>query len=95
MERRAVAIHEAGHAVAGHVYLTGRESTRLTIKKRGDQGVGGHHWMIEKEERLFSFQHEMFHDIVWGLGAMAAELSSTGRTRTAWRRRRRVTARAA
>jgi cell division protease FtsH len=73
MERRAVAIHEAGHAVAGHVYLTGRESTRLTIKKRGDQGVGGHHWMIEKEERLFSFQHEMFHDIVWGLGAMAAE----------------------
>ena len=41
MERRAVAIHEAGHAVAGHVYLTGRESTRLTIKKRGDQGVGG------------------------------------------------------
>ena len=73
MERRAVAIHEAGHAVAGHVYLTSRESTRLTIKKRGDQGVGGHHWMIEKEERLFSFQHEMFHDIVWGLGAMAAE----------------------
>ena len=29
--------------------------------------------MIEKEERLFSFQHEMFHDIIWGLGAMAAE----------------------
>ncbi len=72
-ERRAVAIHEAGHAVAGHVYMTSRESTRLTIKKRGDQGVGGHHWMIEKEERLFSFQHEMFHDIIWGLGAMAAE----------------------
>jgi ATP-dependent Zn protease len=72
-ERRAVAVHEAGHAIAGHVYMTSRESTRLTIKKRGDQGVGGHHWMIEKEERLFSFQHEMFHDIVWGLGAMAAE----------------------
>jgi ATP-dependent Zn protease len=72
-ERRAVAIHEAGHAIAGHVYMTGRESTRLTIKKRGDQGVGGHHWMIEKEERLFSFQHEMFEDIIWGLGAMAAE----------------------
>jgi ATP-dependent Zn protease len=72
-ERRAVAIHEAGHAVAGHVHMTSRESTRLTIKKRGDQGVGGHHWMIEKEERLFSFQHEMFQDIIWGLGAMAAE----------------------
>ncbi len=72
-ERRAVAVHEAGHAIAGHIYMTGRESTRLTIKKRGDQGVGGHHWMIEKEERLFSFQHEMFEDIIWGLGAMAAE----------------------
>ncbi len=72
-ERRAVAIHEAGHAIAGHVYMTSRESTRLTIKKRGDQGVGGHHWMIEKEERLFSFQHEMFQDLIWGLGAMAAE----------------------
>ena len=78
-ERRAVAIHEAGHAVAGHVYMTSRESTRLTIKKRGDQGVGGHHWMIEKEERLFSFQHEMFQDIIWGLGAMAAERSSRRR----------------
>ena len=53
--------------------MTSRESTRLTIKKRGDQGVGGHHWMIEKEERLFSFQHEMFQDLIWGLGAMAAE----------------------
>jgi ATP-dependent Zn protease len=70
-ERRAVAIHEAGHAVAGHVYMTERESTRLTIRKRGN--AGGHHWMIEKEERMFRFQHEMFHDIVWGLGAMAAE----------------------
>ena len=37
---RAVAIHEAGHAVAGHVYMTGRESTRLTIKKRGDGRSG-------------------------------------------------------
>src|SRR4029077_2358605 len=65
--------HGAAPAAAGHVYMTSRESTRLTIKKRGDQGVGGHHWMIEKEERLFSFQHEMFQDLIWGLGAMAAE----------------------
>ncbi|MDQ3895573.1 MAG: AAA family ATPase, partial [Actinomycetota bacterium] len=34
-ETRAVAIHEAGHAVAGHVYMQGAESTRLSIRMRG------------------------------------------------------------
>ncbi|MSO94626.1 MAG: AAA family ATPase [Thermoleophilia bacterium] len=70
-ERRAVAIHEAGHAACGHLFMEGRESTRLTIKRRGD--TGGHHWMIQTEERMFRFQHERFNDLVWGLGAMAAE----------------------
>ena len=31
-ETRAVAIHEAGHAVAAHVYMKGAESTRLSIR---------------------------------------------------------------
>ncbi len=70
-EKRAVAIHEAGHAATGHLYVTGAESARLTIKKRGE--TGGHHWMIEKEERMFAFQHEMFAQVVHTLGAMAAE----------------------
>ncbi len=70
-ERRAVAIHEAGHAACGHLFMEGRESTRLTIKRRGN--TGGHHWMIQTEERMFRFQHERFNDLVWGLGAMAAE----------------------
>ena len=34
-ETRAVAIHEAGHAVASHVYMKGTESTRLSIRMRG------------------------------------------------------------
>ena len=34
-ETRAVAIHEAGHAVASHVYMKDAESTRLSIRMRG------------------------------------------------------------
>ncbi len=34
-ETRAVAIHEAGHAVASHVYMNDVLSTRLSIRKRG------------------------------------------------------------
>ena len=50
-ETRAVAIHEAGHAVAGHVYM-GKDmlSTRLSIRKRG--GSLGHYQSMEKEERF-------------------------------------------
>jgi cell division protease FtsH len=47
------------------------ESTRLSIRRRGDSG--GHHQAREKEERFSRFQSEMFAQLVWGLGAMAAE----------------------
>ncbi len=70
-ETEAVAIHEAGHAAAGHAYLQGSESTRLSIRMRG--GSLGHHQALEKEERFGRFQTEMFARLVWGLGAMAAE----------------------
>jgi cell division protease FtsH len=70
-ETRAVAIHEAGHAVAGHVYMKGRESTRLSIRMRG--GSLGHHQAMEREERFSRFRSEEMGLLVWGLGAMAAE----------------------
>ena len=70
-ESRAVAIHEAGHAAAGHVYLKGAQSTRLSIRMRG--GALGHHQALEKEERFSRFRSEEFARLVWGLGAMAAE----------------------
>jgi ATP-dependent Zn protease len=70
-ETRAVAIHEAGHAVAGHVYMKGNESTRLSIRMRG--GSLGHHQAREKEERFSRFRSEEFARLVWGLGSMAAE----------------------
>ena len=70
-ETRAVAIHEAGHAVASHVYMKDVLSTRLSIRKRGNSL--GHHQAIEKEERFSSWRSEEFSKLVWTLGAMAAE----------------------
>jgi ATP-dependent Zn protease len=70
-ETRAVAIHEAGHAVASHVYLHDVLSTRLSIRKRG--GSLGHHQAIEREERFSSWRHEEVGKLVWIVGALAAE----------------------
>ena len=70
-ETKAVAIHEAGHAVASHVYMQDVLSTRLSIRKRG--GSLGHHQAIEREERFSSWRHEEVGKLVWTLGAMAAE----------------------
>ncbi len=70
-ELYSVAVHEAGHAIAGHVYLPDHESTRLSVRMRGNSH--GHHQARSKDERFIRFQSEQFADIVWGLGAMAAE----------------------
>ena len=70
-ETKAVAIHEAGHAAAGHVFMKGSESTRLSIRMRG--GTLGHHQALEKEERFSRFRSEEAARLVWTLGAMAAE----------------------
>jgi len=71
-DARAVAIHEAGHAAAAHVYVPEVESSRLSIKMRG-QSLG-HHQSFEKEERFGAFQSRMFGELVHAVGAMAAEL---------------------
>jgi SpoVK/Ycf46/Vps4 family AAA+-type ATPase len=70
-ETRAVAIHEAGHAVASHVYMQDVLSTRLSIRMRG--GSLGHHQAIAKEERFSRWRHQEVGNLVWTLGAMAAE----------------------
>jgi ATP-dependent Zn protease len=71
-ETRAVAIHEAGHAAAGHVFL-GRDilSTRLSIRKRGSSL--GHYQGMEKDERFSHFRSRVMGSLVMTLGAMAAE----------------------
>jgi ATP-dependent Zn protease len=71
-ETRATAIHEAGHAAAGHVYLEkDLLSTRLSIRKRG--GSLGHYQSMEKEERFSHFRSRVMGDLIMTLGAMAAE----------------------
>jgi len=70
-EERATAIHEAGHAVCGHLYMENRLSTRLSIRKRGSSG--GHHQAMEVEDRFGHWRSERVGDLIWTLGAMAAE----------------------
>jgi ATP-dependent Zn protease len=71
-ETRAVAIHEAGHAAAGHVYLEkDLLSTRLSIRKRG--GSLGHYQSMEKDERFSHFRSRVMGELIMTLGAMAAE----------------------
>jgi cell division protease FtsH len=71
-ETRAVAIHEAGHAAAGHVYLEkDMLSTRLSIRKRGSSL--GHYQSMEKDERFSHFRHQVMGMLIMTLGAMAAE----------------------
>ncbi len=70
-ETRAVALHEAGHAAAAHVFLKGVESTRISIRMRA--GSLGHHQALEKEERFSSWKHEEMGKLAWTLGSLAAE----------------------
>jgi ATP-dependent Zn protease len=71
-ETRAVAIHEAGHAAAGHVYLEKEIlSTRLSIRKRGSSL--GHYQGMEKDERFSHFRGRVMGSLIMTLGAMAAE----------------------
>ena len=70
-ELRAVAIHEAGHAVTAHVYRPELESSRLSTRMRG--GALGHHQTFEREERFSRWQHEEMGTLIHVLGAMAAE----------------------
>src|SRR3954452_15324657 len=70
-DTRAVAIHEAGHAIASHVYMAEMLSTRLSIRMRGSSL--GHHQAAEKDERFSHWRDREFGQLVWILGAMAAE----------------------
>src|SRR6185295_16804894 len=70
-DARAVAIHEAGHAAAAHVYRPDLESSRLSIRMRG--GSLGHHQYFEKDERFTMLQSTVLGELIHGVGAMAAE----------------------
>ena len=69
-EERATAIHEAGHAVCGHVYMENRLSTRLSIRKRGSAAATTRRWRSRTASGL-ALRGGRRPDL--GLGAMAAE----------------------
>ena len=72
-QTRAIAIHEAGHAACAHVYMPSTQSTRLTIQMR-ESGSLGHHSALAKEKRFgHAWRHEELGNLIWGLGAIAAE----------------------
>ena len=81
-QSRATAIHEAGHAIASHLYVSNADHTRLSIRKRG-QSLGHYQWG-QKEERIggMSFRHEEIGELVVILGAMAAEHTFYGENST-------------
>ena len=79
-DTRAVAVHESGHAAASHVYMKGSESTRISIRMRGESL--GHHQAAEQVERFSQWRSDQMATLIWGLGAMAAERVFYGQTTT-------------
>lgn len=79
-ETKAVAIHEAGHATVAHVYMVDEVNTRLSIRMRG--GSLGHNAAQAKDEHFLSFRDAEVAKLLWGLGAMAAELVFFGQNST-------------
>ena len=72
-ELRQIAVHEAGHATVGHVYMGDtHEASRLTIRPRSD-GSGGHWMAREKDDRFVHFRSEIFKDMLTTMAALAAE----------------------
>jgi ATP-dependent Zn protease len=70
-ETRAVALHEAGHAVGSYLFQENIEATRLTVRKRGN--ALGHFQSSEIEERFSSWKSEQMATLVMILCAMATE----------------------
>jgi cell division protease FtsH len=77
-DTRAVALHESGHAAASHVYMKGTESTRISIRMRGESL--GHHQAAEQVEHFSQWRSDQIATLIWGLGAMAAERVFYGQT---------------
>ena len=79
-ESRAIAIHEAGHAVCGHLYMENGMSTRLSIRAAAPAAATTRRWPIE--DRFVAWRSEEVGDLIWTLGAMAAELMFYGQNTT-------------
>jgi len=79
-ERRSLAYHEAGHAVAAHYLLTEHRIQKATIIRRGD--ALGFVLPVDKEERYGRTAEHFERSIMVSLGSRAAEEEMTGAKRT-------------
>jgi ATP-dependent Zn protease len=70
-EAFGIAIHEAGHAVTSHVYESNSESTRLSIRRRGDSL--GHHLSRQKVERHTRYRSYFLGRLIVLVAGCAAE----------------------
>lgn len=70
-ERKIVAYHEAGHAVAGLVLENAKKVEKVTIIPRGE--AGGYNLMMPKEETFFPTKSSIHDEIVGLLAGRSAE----------------------
>jgi cell division protease FtsH len=71
-----IALHEAGHAAASHLYESNNESTRLSVRKRGSSL--GHHMSRQKVERHSWFRSTYTSKLTVLVAGCAAEQAFYG-----------------
>jgi len=70
-EKRAVAFHEAGHAIVAWAVPGSDPVTKISVVSRGQ--ALGLTWMVPEEERFLITKSELFGRMAVALGGMAAE----------------------
>jgi cell division protease FtsH len=70
-EKRIIAYHEAGHAIAAHVLPEADPVHKITIIGRGQ--AGGYTLMLPADDRTLKSKKQLMADIVVSLGGRAAE----------------------
>jgi cell division protease FtsH len=70
-ERRLVAFHESGHAIAGYYLKNGNQVHKVTIIPRGM--AGGYTVSLPKEDRTFMTREDILDRVVELLGGRVAE----------------------
>ena len=71
LEKRVIAIHEAGHAVVAHLLPHAQPVHRISILPRGS--AGGHTRLVSDEDRHIWSRSELCDAIAFIMGGLAAE----------------------
>ncbi len=79
-EKRVIAYHEAGHALAGHLLPNTSPVHKISIVARGM--TLGTTWSLPEEDKYLRSKKEFEDDIAMALGGWVAEQLATGDTTT-------------